>query len=120
MNRAARTLAIAIGLLIAAGSVIPEAVAEELRRGIVLAQVEGAEQQQRPNARRSKEANPSVVTSGPRLGDVEAGAVASATGPRFSVTSGGLACMAGVGLIMLAFPALMRYDAEEHLPPQTG
>jgi MFS family permease len=61
-----------------------------------------------------------VVTSGPRLGDVEAGAVASATGPRFSVTSGGLACMAGVGLIMLAFPALMRYDAEEHLPPQTG
>jgi MFS family permease len=61
-----------------------------------------------------------VVTSGPRLGDVEAGAVASATGPRFSVTSGGLACIAGVGLIMLAFPALMRYDAEEHLPPQTG
>jgi MFS family permease len=61
-----------------------------------------------------------VVTSGPRLGDVEAGAVASATGPRFSVTSGGLACMAGVGVIMLAFPALMRYDAEEHLPPQTG
>ena len=56
-----------------------------------------------------------VVTSGPRLGDVEAGAVASATGPRISVTSGGLACMAGVGIIMLAFPALMRYDAEEHL-----
>jgi MFS family permease len=63
-----------------------------------------------------------VVTSGPRLGDVEAGAVASATGPRFSVTSGGLACIAGVGLIMLAFPALLRYDAEEHLPAdvQTG
>jgi MFS family permease len=61
-----------------------------------------------------------VVTSGPRLGDVEAGAVASATSPRFSVTSGGLACMAGVGLIMVFFPALMRYDAEEHLPPQTG
>jgi MFS family permease len=61
-----------------------------------------------------------VVTSGPRLGDVEAGAVASATSPRFSVTSGGLACMAGVGLIMIFFPALMRYDAEEHLPPQTG
>jgi MFS family permease len=56
-----------------------------------------------------------VVTRGPRLGDVESGAVASATGPRFSVTSGGLACMAGVGIIMLAFPALLRYDAEEHL-----
>ncbi len=36
------------------------------------------------------------------------------------MTSGGLACMAGVGLIMVFFPALMRYDAEEHLPPQTG
>jgi MFS family permease len=57
-----------------------------------------------------------VVTSGPRLGDVEAGAVASATSPRFSVTSGGLACMAGVGLIMLAFPALLRYDAEDYIP----
>ena len=29
-----------------------------------------------------------VVTSGPRLGDVEAGAVAGVAGPRFSVTSG--------------------------------
>src|SRR5688572_13447072 len=49
MNRAARTLAIAIGLLIVAGSIMPEAVAEELRRGIVLAQEEGAEEQRRPN-----------------------------------------------------------------------
>ena len=30
-----------------------------------------------------------VVDSGPRLGDVEAGAVASITTPRFSVVSGG-------------------------------
>jgi MFS family permease len=57
-----------------------------------------------------------VVTSGPRLGDVEAGTVASVTTPRFSVTSGGLACIAGVGLIMLLFPALMRYDAEDYIP----
>jgi MFS family permease len=54
-----------------------------------------------------------VVTSGPRLGDVEAGTVAALAGPRFSVVSGGLACVAGVGLIVLAFPALLRYDAEE-------
>ncbi len=51
-----------------------------------------------------------VVTSGPRLGDVEAGAVAGLTGARVSVVSGGLACAAGVGLIILAFPALYRYD----------
>ena len=56
-----------------------------------------------------------VVTSGPRLGDVEAGGVASLAGPRFSVTTGGLACIAGAGLIVLAFPALLRYDAEDHL-----
>jgi MFS family permease len=54
-----------------------------------------------------------VVASGPRLGDVESGSVAGLAGPRFSVVSGGLACLAGVGLVALAFPALVRYDAEE-------
>lgn len=53
-----------------------------------------------------------VVTSGPRLGDIEAGAVAGAAGPRFSVVSGGLACVVGVGAVVAAFPALARYDAE--------
>jgi len=53
-----------------------------------------------------------VVTSGPRLGDVEAGSAAALGGVRFSIVSGGLACIAGVGLIMLAFPALLRYDAD--------
>ena len=36
-----------------------------------------------------------VVASGPRLGDVEAGTVAAVGGVRFSVVSGGLACLAG-------------------------
>ena len=53
-----------------------------------------------------------VVRSGPRLGDVEAGAVASLATPRFSVVSGGLACVAGVVGIVLAFPALARFDAD--------
>jgi MFS family permease len=53
-----------------------------------------------------------VVTSGPRLGDVESGSVAAVAGPRFSVVSGGLACVAGVAVIVLAFPALARFDAE--------
>ena len=56
-----------------------------------------------------------VVTSGPRLGDVEAGAVASLTSPRFSVVSGGLACVVCAGLVVAAFPALARYDKEEAL-----
>ena len=51
-----------------------------------------------------------VVASGPRLGDVEAGAVASAATPRFSVISGGVACIASVGIVAALFPALARYD----------
>ena len=54
-----------------------------------------------------------VVTSGPRLGDVESGAVASLVSPRFSVVSGGLACAAGVGVVALAFPGLAAYDGDE-------
>jgi MFS family permease len=53
-----------------------------------------------------------VVTSGPRLGDVEAGAVAAATSPRFSVVSGGVACVVCAGVVVAAFPALARYDKE--------
>jgi MFS family permease len=53
-----------------------------------------------------------VVTSGPRLGDVESGSVAALAGTRFSVVSGGLACVVGVVAILVAFPALLRFDAE--------
>jgi len=53
-----------------------------------------------------------VVTSGPRIGDVESGAVAALTSARFSVVSGGVATIAGVGLILLAFPALAAYDGD--------
>ena len=56
-----------------------------------------------------------VVTSGPRLGDVEAGAVAGLAGVRFSVTSGGIACIAGALAVVAAFPALLRYDAEREI-----
>ncbi len=51
-----------------------------------------------------------VVTSGPRLGDIESGLVAGATSALTSVVSGGLACIAGVGAIVLAFPQLAAYD----------
>jgi MFS family permease len=49
-----------------------------------------------------------VVTGGPRLGDAEAGAVAAVAGPRFSVVSGGLACLVGVALIAWRLPELGR------------
>ena len=54
-----------------------------------------------------------VVTGGPRLGDVEAGLVADAFSPFVSVVSGGLACIAGVGIIALLVPEFARYHAGE-------
>jgi hypothetical protein len=47
----------------------------------------------------------------PRLGNFEAGAVASLTSPAVSAVSGGLAAMAGVAVIRLAFPAVARHGA---------
>jgi len=52
------------------------------------------------------------VAAAPTLGNLEAGVVASLTSIRFSIVSGGLACIAGCGLIVLAIPALLRYDAK--------
>ena len=54
-----------------------------------------------------------VVVGGPRLGDTEAGAVAALTSPGFSVVSGGLACVVGVGVLALLVPQLARYHAGE-------
>jgi Transmembrane secretion effector len=56
-----------------------------------------------------------VVTGGPRLGDIESGSVAGVSSARFSVVSGGLACLAGVALIALACPSLLRYDTADWL-----
>ena len=50
-------------------------------------------------------------SSGPSLGNVEAGAVAAAFGVRASVVSGGLLCLAGVGLVAVVLPAFRAYDA---------
>jgi hypothetical protein len=52
-----------------------------------------------------------VVTGGPRLGDFEAGAVATAFTPAISVVSGGLASMAGAFLVAAVIPELARYHA---------
>ncbi|HZA61032.1 MAG TPA: MFS transporter [Actinomycetota bacterium] len=54
-----------------------------------------------------------VVVGGPRLGDVEAGVVAHLFTPTISVISGGLACIAGAGVIALLIPQLARYHAGE-------
>jgi hypothetical protein len=50
-----------------------------------------------------------VVSGGPRLGDFESGAVASAFTPAVALVSGGLACIAGIALLALLVPAFVRY-----------
>jgi hydrogenase maturation factor HypE len=50
-----------------------------------------------------------AVTSGPRLGDFEAGAVAAATSLQFSVVSGGILCVGGAFLISRWIPELASY-----------
>jgi MFS family permease len=59
-----------------------------------------------------------VVSGGPRLGDIESGAVAGAAGARFSMVSGGLACLVAAAAIVLAFPALARYDTADWIEPR--
>jgi MFS family permease len=54
-----------------------------------------------------------VVTGGPRLGDLEAGLVASAFSPTVSIVSGGLLCIAGAGLLAWLVPSFRRYHAGE-------
>ncbi|MET9557051.1 MFS transporter [Streptomyces sp. NPDC006645] len=49
---------------------------------------------------------------GPQLGQVRAGTVAGWTGTRPAVWSGGVACVAAVGLLAAVLPKLMTYDSE--------
>jgi MFS family permease len=55
-----------------------------------------------------------VVAGGPRLGDLEAGAVATAFGDTVSVVSGGLACVAGALLVAWALPGFTRLRSVLH------
>jgi predicted MFS family arabinose efflux permease len=52
-----------------------------------------------------------VVQGGPRLGDMESGAVATLTSVEFSVVSGGLACIIGAAVVGALLPAFRRHVA---------
>jgi MFS family permease len=54
-----------------------------------------------------------VVQGGPRLGDMESGAVATLTSIEFSVVSGGLACIVGAAVIGALLPVFRRHVAGE-------
>src|SRR5689334_14164814 len=60
-------------------------------------------------------------TSGPALGNFEAGAVASVFNVRISIVSGGVLCVVGCLLCALALPAFRAYDSRQrHLAPDPG
>lgn len=58
-------------------------------------------------------------STGPLLGNVEAGGVASATSVRFSIASGGLLCVLGTVVIAGLLPTFVRYDARRDVKPAT-
>ncbi len=53
-------------------------------------------------------------SSGPLLGDVESGAVASIFGAPVSIVSGGVLCVVGVALLAVTLPRFRRYDGRDH------
>jgi len=60
-----------------------------------------------------------VVEGGPRLGDLESGAVASLVSAEFSIVSGGLACIAGALLLTALLPGFRHYGSRSN-PAQSA
>jgi predicted MFS family arabinose efflux permease len=58
-----------------------------------------------------------VVSGGPRVGDLEAGAVAAAFGDTVSVVSGGLACIAGALVLARLLPGFRHQRTPDHPRP---
>ena len=102
----AESLWLALLLLAAAGAA--DAVSAVLRNTIMLTSTPDHLQG------RVSAAYLAQVTGAPRLGNLEAGALASLTSVRFSVVSGGILCIVGTLLLALAIPSLVRYDANNN------
>ncbi len=70
-----------------------------------------------PNHLRGRLAGLEMIsyTSGPKLGDAEAGIVASLFSLRTSIVSGGILCVVGTVAVSLLIPKFIRYDGREGL-----
>jgi MFS family permease len=70
-----------------------------------------------PNYLRGRLAGLEMIsyTSGPKLGDAEAGIVASLFGLRTSIVSGGILCVVGTAVLSLILPQFITYDGREGL-----
>jgi predicted MFS family arabinose efflux permease len=96
-----RSLGVALVLLAVAGWA--DVVSAVLRNTVLMSSI--------PEQFRSRMSSiqMAVVQGGPRLGDLESGAVATAVSTEFSVVSGGLACIVGAVLLAAALPGFRRY-----------
>ncbi|HXY85363.1 MAG TPA: MFS transporter [Gaiellaceae bacterium] len=99
----ATELWVALVLLAAAGAA--DAVSAVLRSTIMFASTPDALQG------RVSAAYLAQVTSAPRVGNLEAGALAALTSIEFSVVSGGILCVVGCFVLAAFIPSLLRYDA---------
>jgi MFS family permease len=96
-------LGLALGFLVLAGAM--DAISGVFRSTLWNATI--------PDEMRGRMAGVEMVSwsSGPGLGNLEAGAVAGLTSVRTSIVSGGVFCVAGSFLLAAAIPKLWRYDA---------
>lgn len=60
------------------------------------------------------------ANSSPRLGDVESGVVAAVTNAQVSATTGGLACVAGVVVLVWLLPAFRQFRLDRGGEPETS
>jgi len=108
---AARVLWLALAMLVMAGAADTTTV---IFRGSVVQAVT-------PDRLRGRVSAVDYVVGNavPRLGNFEAGAVASLASPTISAISGGLATMVGALIIRLAFPVVARYREQAEPAPST-
>jgi MFS family permease len=98
--------ALAVGLIMLALAGAADVVSAIFRSSIVQLSV--------PDSLRGRisSVHLAVTAGGPRLGDLEAGVVAALSSVRFSIVSGGLACVLGTSALARWAPSFVRYRYE--------
>jgi len=104
----ATALAVALVLLVAAGAA--DVISAVFRSTIL--QLEAPDELRG----RLQAVQTAVVTGGPRLGDLESGAVAAAIGVANSVIAGGAMCLVGVAVLAQRLPHFVSFVAHRSAP----
>ena len=108
----ANTLWVAVGCLVLAGAM--DTISGIFRSAIWNETI--------PDHLRGRLAGVEMISwsSGPLLGDAEAGLLAALAGVRASVITGGIACVAGTVVLAVALPRFWGYDSRAHAAGDDG